>query len=219
MSVRLKPLFFVFLLTACAPSADKGFAPPPGATLLSYKTSDGGSCVEVADDPRAEKLAAEDKYRTMTNVPAGEEEAYLADRTTVSFMPGHGTQISYTAADGTSHLWYPGNARVLHGRWKIDRQKRYVRECYNYGSGSRNPVTGHSGPGFECGTFQQGTFLTVDSQKGDPFGLQQASLVTKTLTKEAVRPYIPGCMPFKKPYLKDGKTPIEHLLADYGKQS
>lgn len=165
------------------------------------------------DAPAARAIVEKDRLRGLTRYTRADAPESMADRTDVSYMPGHGTQISYTSADGRSWLWYPGNPRILEGRWKLDDSKDYLQVCYNYGPGTRNPMMKDAGPGFQCGNFQHQNVFTLDTKRGDVFGLTGARVV-KPLPRDAAKPYFPGCAPARKPLLKNGKPPIENLQKD-----
>lgn len=46
--------------------------------------------------------------------------ASLAGTTQMTYSPGHGTQIEYLANGGGAWLWYPGNANIVVGEWKVE---------------------------------------------------------------------------------------------------
>lgn len=48
--------------------------------------------------------------------------ARLGGKTVRSFDTAHGTQISYYAPDGRYYHWYPGNATITSGQWKVIRR-------------------------------------------------------------------------------------------------
>jgi hypothetical protein len=98
-----------------------------------------------------------------------EVAAMFADRTTLSYSRAHGNQVEHTSADGRAFLWYPGNARVLPGRWKVENG----RICYAYEGVTLNPVTGAQGPGYECELLWRHEMVTVETVAGDPLGLSR----------------------------------------------
>lgn len=165
------------------------------------------------DAPAARAIVEKDRLRGLTRFTEADAPEAMADRTDVSYMPGHGTQISYTSADGRSWLWYPGNPRILEGRWKLDDSKNYLQVCYDYGPGTRNPLMKDAGNGFQCGSFNNQSVFILDTKRGDVFGLMNAK-VLKPLARDAAKPYSPGCAPARKPLLKNGNPPIENLQRD-----
>ncbi|WP_306031073.1 hypothetical protein [Stappia sp. MMSF_3263] len=165
------------------------------------------------DAPAARAIVEKDRLRGLTRYTVGDAPEVMSDRTHVSYMPGHGTQISYTSADGRSWLWYPGNPRILQGRWKLDDSKDYLQVCYNYGPGTRNPMMKDAPSGFQCGNFVNQQVFALDTKRGDVFGLATAK-VLKPLPRDAAKPYSPGCAPARKPLLKSGNPPIENLQKD-----
>lgn len=82
---------------------------------------------------------------------------------------GHGTQIEYHSPQGNVFLWYPGNARIVRGKWKIEAAGDRPLLCYQYQRNSYNPVTGQMGGNWECST-QNWVHLPV-AMAGDPFSL------------------------------------------------
>ena len=93
--------------------------------------------------------------------------APLADHTQQSFMPGHGQQIEYLAADGTTWLWYPGNTKIVPGDWKVEQGDI----CFRYGRNTYNPVTRRRGGDWDCAPLKLYQQSIVKSVKGDLFGL------------------------------------------------
>jgi hypothetical protein len=165
------------------------------------------------DSPAARAIVEKDRLRGVTRYTEADAPELMADRTSVSYMPGHGTQISYTSADGRAWLWYPGNPRILEGRWKLDDSKDMLQVCYDYGPGTRNPMMKDAPSGFQCGSFHNQNIFTLDTKRGDVFGLATAK-VLKPLPRDAAKPYSPGCAPAKKPLLKNGKPPLDNLQND-----
>lgn len=223
--ISLKFAGRVALVFACAvvlASCGKSAREPSAMAKYNEmkKLAASGNCTGEPQDPAAASFAADDRFRSANAIAANEAEAFLSGRTSVSYDFGrHGTQIEYTGADGSAHLWYPGNSRILHGRWKIDRSTEITRICFAYEGGGYNPETGHSGDDFECGSFQHFQFFKIDSKKGDVFNLEKTSDVRAPLPKNAAEPYVPSCMPFLNPYITNGKPPIEHMMQDIGTAS
>ncbi|AXS41161.1 hypothetical protein D1F64_15435 [Breoghania sp. L-A4] len=190
------------------------------AQAARNNTQDMLDCTDRSAEETALAYSGSDRFLGVSQIKSADAEAYMADRTIVSYdFNRHGTQIEYTAADGTAHLWYPGNERILHGRWKVERQEKSTEACFAYGKNTHNPQTGHEGAGFECGPFKKAQYFDVDSVQGDAFGLAASQGSVKPLPDQAVKPYVPSCLPFVKPYRTNGKSPIEHLLEDLGKAS
>lgn len=105
--------------------------------------------------------------------------APIGNQTTMTFDPGHGTQVEYVAADGTNYLWYPGNRVVLPGHWKLEG----ANICFAYGANTYNPVTGQHGPGFECEPKSVYLGTIVERASGDVFGLRTRHAVPFVLGK------------------------------------
>lgn len=106
-------------------------------------------------------------------------QAGLANTTQMSYSPGHGTQVEYMAADGSTWLWYPGNKSILPGQWKVSGGQL----CFRYGGNSFNPVTGHRGGGWECGSLQTYQSTRVDMLNGDALRLKGRGKVPFQLSK------------------------------------
>ncbi|MDQ7080738.1 MAG: hypothetical protein Q9M41_08745 [Paracoccaceae bacterium] len=94
-------------------------------------------------------------------------KAYISGNTRWTYDIFHGTQVEYNAADGKTFLWYPGNTRILPGRWEVRKGFIVPELCYLYGTNSYNPVTGLPGGKWECDTVKQLGYII----QGDPFGL------------------------------------------------
>jgi hypothetical protein len=120
--------------------------------------------------------------------------------TSMSHDPSHGTQVSYSAADGRIFLWYPGNTVILDGRWTAcqdhisTRTKpapageaivmSYGKACFRYNTSSANPITGTKGGEWECGA--AGTYLKyrVEQRSGDVLGLATMTAIPFVVAKE-----------------------------------
>ena len=99
--------------------------------------------------------------------------AGLGGRTNMTFSPSHGTQVEYLSRSGGAFLWYPGNASVVRGRWKLAPSPYGVGTniCFAYQANSYNPATGESGGHWECEPTRIYEHNVVDSAGGDLFGL------------------------------------------------
>ncbi len=229
MGIRDFGLVLIILATAttagCTGKSARNQGPPATEEDLAKARATylARDCVTQTPESWAKTESQEDRrlrYRAITEVPLAEASAFYSNVTQVSYdglLPGkgHGTQIEYTSADGRAHLWYPGNSRILHGRWKIDKEGAETVACFDYlNPNGYNPVTGHQGAGFECGSFHNQRYATVDILPGDVFNLASSNTVVKPLPRDAVKPYIPRCAPFRIPHLTDGKSPLQHLQED-----
>lgn len=99
--------------------------------------------------------------------------AGLGGRTNVTFSPSHGTQVEYLSRNGGAFLWYPGNATVVRGRWKLSPSPYGAGSdiCFAYQVNSYNPAMGESGGHWECEPTRIYERNMVDSAGGDLFGL------------------------------------------------
>lgn len=120
--------------------------------------------------------------------------------TRVSFMPGHGTQVSYLAPDGTGRLWYPGNAVVLANEWKFVKPKapspgflpaplpesmlKDTLICFKYPEGSVNRYAYQPAGRFNCVSASRLAAYDVDSAPGDAFGLMTRAEAPFVLSKD-----------------------------------
>lgn len=231
----------VILVAACEPSKRKSLMPltradlnaadpygrpkadqPPAteAELRAIREAiQNRDCTDRSARDITGQYNGKDIYRALSDIPLEEVQAFYSDKTHVSYGLGsHGTQIEYTSADGEAHLWYPGNSRILHGRWNAKRDGDQTKICFAYEEGTYNPETGHVGGDFECGQFHSSRLGTVDLVEGDLFQLARTDNVARRLEKDAVKPYVPNCLPVKIPHLTDGKSPAQHLLVLYPPQ-
>ena len=109
--------------------------------------------------------------KATTSVSAGTQ--FLSNATALTIGGGHGTQIEYLSADGTTDLWYPTNGRTVPGYWKvIDFAPGLPGICFLYGSNTYNPVTREGGGAWECDSPLK-EYLSRVTQliDGDPFRL------------------------------------------------
>lgn len=116
-----------------------------------------------------------------------ETKGLFAGVTFVHYDRGHGTQVEYMARNGKAHLFYPGNKKVLHGKWKLERTSnpKVFNLCFSYPN-SYNPVTGHS-EGWECQPAGFALTDVVDSVEGDALGLAKRDAVPFVLSKRKAR--------------------------------
>ncbi len=96
-------------------------------------------------------------------------KAYLSGNTHWIYDVFHGTQVEYNAPDGRTFLWYPGNTRILPGRWEVRKGFIVPELCFLYGTNTYNPVTGLRGGKWECDTVKRLGYI----MRGDPFGLSR----------------------------------------------
>lgn len=99
-----------------------------------------------------------------------------ANRTYLSFSGAHGFQVTYLAAGGASHLWYPGNQQALKGAYKRDTIGGRDAMCWRYGAQTYNPVTKQGGGKFACQSMELTRKTVVAQLRGDPFGLATGKL-------------------------------------------
>jgi hypothetical protein len=116
---------------------------------------------------------------------AAQASAFFANKTHVTSSSGHGTQIEYLRSGGAAFLWYPGNAQVVRGDWKIEaREPSDVLICFRYGSNTYNPVTNQSGGQWACGAAARQASRIVESAPGDVFRLAKRTAVPFVLARE-----------------------------------
>jgi len=118
----------------------------------------------------AEREAQNPALREINRVaalPADQFKNHIAGKTALSYMPGHGNQVEYLDAEGGAHLWYPGNQRVLHGRWDVQSTNGASRICFKYGDDTYNPETGTRGGDWKCGNPQQYIFFRSEEHTSE----------------------------------------------------
>ena len=120
-----------------------------------------------------------------TTPPSPETKKKFQGGTTNMTFSAHGTQVEFLSRDGRTALWYPGNSVVLHGRWRLVGADAATGSrdniCFQYGSNTYNPITLHSGGGWECESIALYQGHVVERVAGDPFGLDKREGVPFTL--------------------------------------
>ena len=86
----------------------------------------------------------------------------------MSHDAGHGTQVEYLSPGGGAWLWYPGDAMIVPGKWK--RAGKDI--CFAYTANGYNPVTGHTGAGWEYMEYRLWWWAIDERVQGDPLGLE-----------------------------------------------
>lgn len=122
-----------------------------------------------------------------------EARNFFVGATRVVSAADKGSQVSYMAPDGTVHLWFPGNGRVVRGRWSLEAAGYYVQilarpvdavnVCFVYGPDSYNAWTGERGRR-TCVPADSLKGLTQDRAEGDVFRLSQATAAPFVLPQE-----------------------------------
>jgi hypothetical protein len=153
----------------------------------------GLAALTLSDRPAAAQPLMDDVQKRFVGAPGiGEAQSprRFQNRTRVSYSRDHGTQVTFTAANGKAYLWYPGNNEVLVGDWAIDlaREPSSFRDigrlCFRYGANTYNPATGQAGGNWSCGPIQLVVLGLVDFAEGDPFGLAKRRQVPFVLSRE-----------------------------------
>jgi hypothetical protein len=148
----------------------------------------GGTALDTAHSQNAPSIWNAPR-KSMTTSEARE---FFNCKTRMSFMQGHGTQVSFTAPDGKVFLWYPGNKVVLSGQWEVRSRaissrstlSIYAEICFRYGTNTFNPVTGTAGNTWQCMPADSLASLTTDSADGDLFNLHQRPVPAFVLSPE-----------------------------------
>jgi hypothetical protein len=112
--------------------------------------------------------------------------ARYANKTHMTFSSDHGTQVEYMQSDGASFLWYPGNAAMVPGHWKIEAGKSSspLQICFRYGTNTYNPSTHKRGGEWECGPETRQNDFTVERADGDVFNLAKTVAVPFVLSRD-----------------------------------
>ncbi len=146
----------------------------------------GGTALDSAHSQNAPSIWDAPR-KSMTTSEARE---FFNCKTRMSFMQGHGTQVTFTAPDGKVFLWYPGNRVVLSGQWEVRSRVPestptiYAEICFRYGANTYNPVTGAAGNTWKCMSADWLANLTTDSADGDLFNLRQRPVPAFVLSRE-----------------------------------
>ncbi len=136
-----------------------------------------GACLpvdEFTQQKNAARQAGAVQAHKMAASPA-EVQKFLSN-TTAKVWNMHGTQIEYLAADGRTFLWYPGNAKVLPGRWKLQKASYGLEMCFLYGEATYNPITLQRGGNWEC---DMAAYYLLDRDElvaGDPLRLERITV-------------------------------------------
>jgi len=121
----------------------------------------------AACTPRAPTIPNPNVGKQVDNRPIN-----YTDRTIIFYEPSHGTQIEYFAPSGDAYLWYPGNTRVVAGKYKIDGNNI----CFLYGKKTYNPVTRQIGGKWNCRPSFTHRFSAQKACSGDPFKLSTGDI-------------------------------------------
>ncbi|WP_448951549.1 hypothetical protein [Labrys neptuniae] len=123
-----------------------------------------------------------------TTPPSPQTKQRFQGGTTTMTYSAHGTQVEFLSKDGRTALWYPGNAVVLHGRWRLvgaDPTTGFQDNiCFQYGANTYNPLTLHYGGGWECEGIALYQGHIVERVAGDPFGLGKREGVPYVLPRQ-----------------------------------
>ena len=139
--------------------------------LLALSTAVLVSCSswEPISKTRSEDELA--KYPRATFTEAGLKARY-SNATSLDYSIQHGTQISYTSPNGDIYLWYPGNAQLIIGQWRVDTNKHGSgRICFKYTSLSYNTVTRSFGGNWDCVRAADYIWQENEFSRGDPLNL------------------------------------------------
>jgi hypothetical protein len=118
--------------------------------------------------------------RIITPSTPDEFKLLIADFTTMIY-DGHGTQVEYNAANGRTYLWYPGNAEIVRGQWKMKRNGKSVDVCFKYPAGA---TTGRAAGDWLCQPVQQYLDGARQRSPGDGLKLSKAKTAPFVLTRE-----------------------------------
>lgn len=132
------------------------------------------ACVGGSQKPDSKTELA--KYPRDTFKESGLKLRYR-NATSLDYSIHHGTQVTYTAPNGTAFLWYPGNTSVVVGDWKTITDKQGDgRICFRYSKTTYNPVTRSYGGNWDCIRAADYIWQEEEFAKGDPFNLQSRRL-------------------------------------------
>ncbi len=120
------------------------------------------------------------RARVITPSTPDEFKLLVADFTTMIY-DSHGTQVEYNAASGKTYLWYPGNAEIVRGQWKLKRNGKSVDICFKYPAGA---ASGRAGGDWVCQGVQPYLDGARQRSPGDALELSKAKIVPFVLTRE-----------------------------------
>ena len=83
------------------------------------------------------------------------------------------------APNGVSYLWYPGNDRIVTGRWKVEPPRagsKYAKLCWKYGRNTYNPATRTRGGTFNCVPANRHILAEEEYTLGDPLKLSSGKV-------------------------------------------
>ena len=112
-------------------------------------------------------------YPASTYTQAGLTKRY-SGATFLDYSVQHGTQVEYLSPNGVAYLWYPGNAKIVSGQWKVEGPSsgsKYARLCWKYGANTYNPVTQTRGGSFNCVPANRHILAEEEYTRGDPLNL------------------------------------------------
>jgi len=146
-------------------------------SLFALASCDDGTAVSDAYAARKPQVKIDAEYlKKITSSPKA-VISYMSGNTGRNYSSGHGSQIEYTASNGTLALWYPGNNKVVKGYWKAQKStKGDVQVCFKYPSSSFNPVTQETGGRWECTSAKLALAFDVERVSGDPFNLASGAI-------------------------------------------
>lgn len=146
--------------------------------LMIFALASCGGAPDDISQRRPEWAAEIASFPADTFTKAGLQARY-ANATFLDYSVPHGTQIEHLAADGTAYLWYPGNTRIVVGRWRAEDpvgNSRFGRICFAYGPNTYNPVTRQAGGSFNCVSADAHIIYEDEYTRGDPFNLSSGQL-------------------------------------------
>lgn len=102
------------------------------------------------------------------------EPIEFGGNTIVYYDDSHGIQVEYYRSNGRSHLWYPGNDRVLPGQWRLRSDVNEI--CFKHPSYAYNPVTKKRLGPWDCKKLGRVKNGIRSICSGDPFRLASGKI-------------------------------------------
>jgi hypothetical protein len=215
-SIRFIALFVVLVLTGCLGGSNSSAFERQAVRQGAPAERGSKACPphRGSDHPRPQGRDAtpaekETFFATFRKSPTGRT---IVDQFSISMAQGtakrqnttrhshdsqHGNQVSFSASDGHTYLWYPGNAAVLKGEWRACEDRFGVtvkgaetvmipfgKICFKFGPETYNPVTGSQGDKWECAAASKLEERIVEQRRGDVFGLAKRLAVPFVLARE-----------------------------------
>jgi len=199
--------FAALVFTAGAATGTRPASAQPAAAPQEPKPPAASPAPAGSPAPKPKPAAKPVKPKPAAAKPASREppktaaewgRRFIVNKTLRHYSPQHGTQVEYHTADGRAFLWYPGNAIIVAGEWRVEEmpnapklwemppgsgnivERTLFWPCYRYGPNTYNPVTRQHGDKWQCVGLLTGI---GEARDGDLFRLARGGPVPFVLMK------------------------------------